>query len=140
MISRILGGAMPWLLAALIALLVFQFQQAQRVAVERDMAVLQVEHEQGRADVLQQHQRWQRQQIRTLNESLAERDRTLARIANDISASTAALERLGETDADSRDWLGGWVPGGIDDWVRQLQRPGDADGVPVPGGTGASNQ
>ena len=140
MIRRILGDAMPWLLAALIALLVFQFQQAQRVAVERDMAVLQAEHEQGRAEVLQQHQKWQRQQIRTLNDSLAERDRTLARIANDISASTAALERLGETDAEAREWLDGGLPGGIADWMRQLQHSGDADGVPMPGGTGSPDQ
>lgn len=131
---------MPWLLASLIGVSVFQYQYQQRTAAERDMAVLQTEHEQGRADVLQQHQRWQRQQIRTLNESLAERDRTLDRIASDISASTAALERLGETDADARDWLGDWVPSGIDDWVRQLQRPGAADGVPVPSGTAAPNQ
>lgn len=132
MITRFLGGAMPWLLASLIGVSVFQYQYQQRTAAERDIAVLQSEHEKGRADILQQHQRWQRQQIRTLNTSLAERDRTLAIIATDISASTAALERLGETDAETRGWLDSDVPSGVVDWVRQLQigTARDADSVP----------
>ncbi|WP_447896034.1 hypothetical protein [Vreelandella sp. GE22] len=139
---RLVGGVMPWLLAGLIGLSVFQHYQGQRVIAERDLALNEAEHQLGRAEVLQQHQRWQRQQIRTLNDSLAERDRVMADIADDIRASTTALERLGETDAEAREWMDRPVPGGIVDWVRELQRADAApDSLrPVPHRAGPSNQ
>ncbi|MGP9499575.1 hypothetical protein [Halomonas sp. AOP43-D1-4] len=112
----------------------------QHVTSQRDAYRAEAERQRERAEILQEHQQWQRQQIETLSAAMAERDRTLERIASDISASTSALERLGETDADARDWLGDWVPGSVDDWVRQLQRPGDAGGVSVPGGAAAPNK
>lgn len=112
----------------------------QHVTTQRDSYRAESERQRDRAEILQEHQQWQRGQIETLNTAMVERDRALDRIASDISASTAALERLGETDADARDWLGDWVPGSVDGWVRQLQRTGDADGVPVPSGAAAPNQ
>ena len=105
MINRLLGSVTPWLLAALIGLLVFQYQLLQSADAERDTAVLQAEHAQERAAILREHQQWQRQQIKTLNTALAERDQTLTTIANDIRASNAALEQLGEQNAEIRTWL-----------------------------------
>lgn len=140
MITRLLGGTTPWLLAALIGLSVFQHQYAQRVSAERDRAVMQAEHADGRAEILKRHQQWQRQQIQTLNTALAERDRALTIIADDMRASTAALERLGDTDAESRAWLDSDLPAGIRDWLRELQRPGAHDGVRLPNGTQPPNE
>lgn len=140
MITRLLGGATPWLLAALIGLSVFQYQYAQRVSAERDRAVMQAEHADGRAEILKRHQQWQRQQIHTLNEALAERDRTLTTIADDMRASTAALERLGETDAEALDWLDDGLPDGIRGWLRELQHPSAGDAVRLPDGTRAPNE
>lgn len=140
MITRLLGGATPWLLAALIGLSVFQYQYTQRVSAERDRAVMQAEHADGRAEMLKRHQQWQRQQIQTLNTALAERDRALAIIADDIRASTAALQSLGETDAEAREWLDGDLPTGITDWVRELQQPTAGDGVRLPNTTQPPNE
>lgn len=140
MITRLLGGATPWLLAALIGLSVFQYQYAQRVSAERDRAVMQAEHADGRAEILKRHQQFQRQQIQTLNDALAERDRALTIIADDIRASTAALQSLGETDADAREWMDSDLPTGISDWVRELQQPSASGSVRLPGGTRTPNQ
>lgn len=140
MISRLLGGVTPWLLAALIGLSVFQYQYTQRVSAERDRAAMQAEHADERAEILKRHQQFQRQQIQTLNDALAERDRALTIIADDIRASTAALERLGETDAEARAWLDSDLPTGIADWVRELQQPSAGDAVRLPDGTRAPNE
>ncbi|MCB8889944.1 hypothetical protein [Vreelandella malpeensis] len=132
MISRLLSGAMPWLLAGLIGLLVFQFQYAQRLDAERQLAEAREEHERTRADILLANQRERRRQNEILNRSLAERDRLLGEIADDMSASRTALEQLGETDAESREWMDSPVPAGIADWVRQLQTGAARDDEPVP--------
>ncbi|MGP9696210.1 hypothetical protein ACT3UG_01225 [Halomonas sp. AOP27-A1-34] len=137
MISRLLGGAMPWLLAALIGLLVFQYQLLQTADAERDTATLQAEHAQERAAILREHQQFQRQQIETLNTSLAERDQRLTTIANDIRASNAALEQLGEQNAEIRAWLDRDVPSGIDSWVRDLQQSTIGGAVRLPSATGS---
>lgn len=134
MIGRLLGSVTPWLLAALIGLSVFQHQYMQRVAAERDRAEMQVEHANDRAEILKRHQQFQRQQIQTLNDALAERDRAITIIADDIRASTAALQQLGETDAESRAWLDSDLPTGITDWLRQFQQPSADDAVRLPDG------
>lgn len=135
MIARVLGGVTPWLLALLIGLSVFLYQQTQQVSAERDAAVVDAEHAEERAVILREHQQWQRQQIQVLNDALAERDQALSVIADDISASKAALQQLGETDGEARDWLDRDVPTGIDDWLRQLQQPSPGDGVRLPDDT-----
>ena len=140
MIARLLGGVTPWLIAALIGVSVFQFQYAQLVGAERDRAELQAEHANDRADILKRHQQFQRQQIQTLNDALAERDRALTIIADDIRASTAALQSLGETDAESRAWMDSNRPAGISDWVRELQRSNRVEPVRLPDGTQPPNE
>ncbi|SES12310.1 hypothetical protein SAMN04487958_107189 [Vreelandella subterranea] len=104
----------------------------QHVIGERDAYQAEAEHQRDRAEILQEHQQWQRQQIKTLNDAMATRDKTLNDIAEDMRASNAALEQLGEQNAEIRDWLDRGVPGGVDDWVRQLQQPTAGDGVRLP--------
>ncbi len=140
MIGRLLGGVTPWLLAVLIGLSAFQYQYTQRAAAERDRAEMQAEHANDRAEILKRHQQFQRQQIQTLNDALAERDRALTIIADDIRASTAALQSLGETDAEAREWLDGDLPTGITDWLRQFQQPSARGSVRLPDGTRTPNQ
>lgn len=112
----------------------------QRVTDQRDAYQAEVERQRSRAKILQEHQQWQRQQIETLNDALAERDRALTIIADDIRASTAALQSLGETDAEAREWLDSDLPSGITDWVRELQQPSTGDGVRLPNGARAPNE
>lgn len=140
MIARLLGGMTPWLLAALIGLSVFQYQYTQRVTADRDRAEMQAVHANERAEILRRHQQFQRQQIQTLNDALAERDRTLATIADDMRASTAALQSLGETDAEAREWLDSDLPAGITDWVRELRRSADGGAVLQPDGAQPPNE
>ncbi|WP_438455413.1 hypothetical protein [Vreelandella venusta] len=140
MIARLLGGVTPWLLAALIGLSVFQYQYTQSVTADRDRAEMQAVHANERAEILRRHQQFQRQQIETLNDALAERDRALTIIADDIRASKAALQSLGESDAEARAWLDSDLPTGINDWVRQLQQPSAGDAVRLPNGTRTPNQ
>ncbi|WP_438454938.1 hypothetical protein [Vreelandella venusta] len=104
----------------------------QRVTDQRDAYQAEAERQRERAEILQEQQQWQRQQIETLNGALAERDRALTIIADDIRASTAALQSLGETDAEAREWLDSDLPTGIADWVRELQRSADGDAVLQP--------
>ncbi|MFI0472253.1 hypothetical protein ACGLWX_05955 [Halomonas sp. HMF6819] len=132
MITRWLSSATPWLIAGLIGLLVFQFQYAQKLDAERELAEVREEHERNRADILLENQRDLRQQNATLNRSLAERDRLLGEIADDMSASRTALEQLGETDAESRVWMDEPVPAGIAEWVRQLQTRSGPTAAPMP--------
>ncbi|ELY22300.1 hypothetical protein HALTITAN_0876 [Vreelandella titanicae BH1] len=112
----------------------------QHVTGERDAYQAEAEHQRNRAEILIEHQQLQRQRIETLSNALAKRERTLNTIDDDIGASTGALEPLGEQDAKAGDWLDSDLPDGVVDWVRELQRSGNATGVRQSGGSGASNQ
>lgn len=111
----------------------------QHITTQRDAYQAEAERQRSRAEILQDHQQWQRQQIETLSSAMAERDRTLSAIRDDISASTSALQSLGESDAEARDWLDGDRPSVITDWVRELQRSG-TDDVRLPDSTPAPDQ
>ncbi|WP_404462929.1 hypothetical protein LG331_09145 [Vreelandella aquamarina] len=129
---------MGWTMGGLALVSVYLYWQ--HVTSQRDAYQAEAERQQARAEILQEHQQWQRQQIETLNAAMAERDRALATIADDMRASSVALERLGETDAEARDWLNSDRPDVITDWVRELQRSADGDAVPRANGTRAPNQ
>lgn len=112
----------------------------QHITTQRDAYQAEAERQRSRAEILQEHQQWQRQQIETLSSTMAERDRLLSAIAEDISASTAALDQLGEQNAEIRAWLDRDLPVGIGDWVRELQRPADGDAVLRPDSTRTPHQ
>ncbi|WGI23642.1 hypothetical protein QEN58_09760 [Halomonas alkaliantarctica] len=101
----------------------------QHVTSERDAYKAEAEHQRERAEILIEHQQLQRQRINTLSSALAARERTLETIDDDIGASTGALEPLGEQDAKAGDWLDSDLPDGIVDWVRELQRSVNANGM-----------
>lgn len=112
----------------------------QHVTGERDAYQAEAEHQRERAEILIEHQQFQRQRIETLSNALAERERTLNTIDDDIGASTGALEPLGERDVEAREWLDSDLPDGIVDWVRELQRSGAANAVQQSGGSGGSKE
>ncbi|WP_243470458.1 hypothetical protein [Vreelandella lionensis] len=124
---------MGWALGGLA--LVSAYLYWQHVTSQRDAYQAEAERQQARAEILQEHQQWQRLQIETLNAAMAERDRTLNIIADDMRASSVALERLGETNAEAGEWLDSDRPSVITDWVRELQRSADGDAVSPPGGS-----
>lgn len=138
MIASLKSRAMGWVLGGLAVVSAYLYWQ--HITTQRDAYEAEAERQRARAEILQEHQQWQRQQIEALNAAMAERDRTLTTIADDMRASTAALERLGETDADARDWLDTDRPSVITDWVRELQRSADGDAVLRPNGTRTPNQ
>jgi septal ring factor EnvC (AmiA/AmiB activator) len=137
MIASLKAKAIGLMVAALALLSAFLYWQ--HVTTQRDAYQAEAERQRDRAEILQEHQQWQRQQIETLSSAMAERDRTLSALRDDISASTSALQSLGESDAEARDWLDGDRPGVITDWVRELQRSG-TDDVRLPDSTPASNE
>lgn len=111
----------------------------QHVTAQRDAYQAEAERQRSRAEILREHQQWQRQQIDTLSSAMAARDETLTAIRNDISASTRALEELGERDAEAREWMDSDRPAGISDWVRELQRSSSVEPVRLPDGTRLPN-
>ncbi len=133
MIGALKSRAMGWALGGLA--LVSAYLYWQHVTSQRDAYQAEAERQQARAEILQEHQQWQRLQIETLNAAMAERDRTLNIIADDMRASSVALERLGETNAEAGEWLDSDRPSVITDWVRELQRSADGDAVSPPGGS-----
>lgn len=137
MIGTLKSRAMGWALGGLA--LVSAYLYWQHVTTQREAYQAEAERQRERAEILHEHQQWQRQQIETLNAAMADRDRTLTIIADDMRASTVALERLGETNAEARDWLNGNRPTVISDWVRQLQQSG-TDDVRLPDSTPTPNQ
>ena len=138
MIGTLKSRAMGWALGGLS--LVSAYLYWQHVTTQREAYQAEAERQRERAEILHEHQQWQRQQIETLNAAMSERDQTLTIIADDMRASTVALERLGETNAEARDWLDGNRPTVITDWVRELQHSADGDAEPLPGGTRTPNQ
>ena len=138
MIASLKRRATGWALGGLALVSVYLYWQ--HVTTQRDAYQAEAERQQARAEILIEHQQWQRQQIETLNAAMAERDRTLTTIADDMRASIQALERLGETDAEARAWLDSDLPAGIADWVRELQQPSAGDGVRLPNGTQPPNE
>ncbi|AIA76239.1 hypothetical protein FF32_15765 [Halomonas campaniensis] len=137
MIASLKAKAIGLVLAGLLLLSAFSYWQ--HISTQRDAYQAESERQRDRAEILQAHQQFQRQQIQTLNDALAERDRALTIIADDIRASTAALQSLGETDAEAREWLDSDLPTGITDWVRELQRSADGDAVLQPDGAQPPN-
>ena len=119
--------------------MVSAFLYWQHITTQRDAYQAEAEHQRSRAEILQEHQQWQRQHIETLNSAMATRNETLSAIRDDISASTRALEQLGERDAEAREWMDSDRPAGISDWVRELQRSSNVEPVRLPDGTRPPN-
>ena len=138
MIAALKSKAMGWALGGLA--LASAYLYWQHITTQRDAYQAEAERQRERAEILQEHQQWQRQQIETLSNAMVERDRKLSAIAEDISASTAALDQLGEQNAEIRAWLDRDLPVGIGDWVRELQRPADGDAVQRPDSTRIPHQ
>lgn len=132
MIASLKSRAMGWVLGGLAVVSAYLYWQ--HITTQRDAYQAEAERQQSRADILQEHQQWQRRQIEALNAAMAERDRALTIIADDMRASTAALQSLGESDAEAREWLDSDLPSGITDWLRQLQQPSADDAVRLPDG------
>lgn len=104
----------------------------QNIISERDAYRFAADHQRFRAEILLDHQQFQREQIKTLNRAMAKREQTLGELADDLSASIVALEQLGEGDEQAREWLDSDLPVGVADWVRELQRTEGLDAMRPP--------
>lgn len=112
----------------------------QRLTSQRDAAVADAERQRDVVASLQFEQARQRQQLDTLHAALAQRELALAAVERDMRAARVQLDQLGEQDAETRDWLDDGLPGGVADWLRQLQHGADDDANAVPLGARLPDQ
>lgn len=119
-IKRLLGNAMPWLLAGLLGFAAYAYAQANRYEAERDTAIQQ-------ADMFAASLAWQKQQTIALSNALARRDDQLQQIADGLDAQQLSLDILERDDEPTRDWSAEPVPNAIADWVRQLPASDNPD-------------
>lgn len=126
-IKRVLGNAMPWLLAALLGFAVYQYMQAARYSAERDAARAQAETNAARAAALQSALDYRRAEAERLDAALTARDQAIAEANNEIQAKRSELAELERNDAETRDWAAQPVPDATAGWVRNLGAEAAAD-------------
>lgn len=139
MIARILSNLTTWLIAGLLAFGVYQYGVSQHLDAELEAAQQQVDRARAQAEILLEHQRWQREQMTRLAEALAIREERLqqdAALVDLLRQSAADLERDDEATAD---WADRPLPGAVGEWLRDLQAgtddgadTGDADDTAAP--------
>jgi hypothetical protein len=134
--TRLLGGALPWVLAALLGITVYAGMQARQYALEASEHQARAERAEDRAEILLEHQRWQRKQLQTLALVLAKRDEQLQRDDELIDLVRQAARNLERDDAETADWAGQPSPAVVRDWLRDLAEDDDSAGA---GGAGDSD-
>lgn len=130
-IRRLLGGVLPWLLAGLLGVAVYQHMQAQRYAAERDAAETRAAREEERAEILLEHQRWQRNQIDAMTAALHERDTRMARDTELMNLVRRAARQLERDDAETAEWADEPMPGAVRVWLRDLSADAAAGDEPT---------
>lgn len=120
MIMRLLGNAMPWLLALLLGAAIFAGMQARQYAAERDAALVEVERAEQRAARLGEVMSWQRDQIRSLSSALAARDERLASDSTEINQRRDTARQLERDDDATGEWADQPVPAATREWLRNL--------------------
>lgn len=130
-LKRLLSGVLPWLLAGLLGMAVYQHTQAQRYAAERDAAQARAARAEDRAAILIEHQQWQRAQIDAMTAALHERDAQLSRDAELMNLVRQAARNLERDDAETADWADQPVPGAVRIWLRDLSADASADDEPA---------
>lgn len=128
MIRRILGNASGWVIAALLGITVYAGMRAREYALQLSEAESRLVRSEERAQILREHQRWQREQIDTLNTVISSRDEQLQRDGELVDMMRLNAQQLERNDATTSDWAGRPVPGAVGDWVRELPEDSDSAG------------
>lgn len=135
MIKRIMGNLSGWMIAGLLGITVYAGMQAREYALQLSVTESRLARAHDQVEILQEHQRWQREQIDTLSAVLSARDEQLQRDAELVDMMRNTARQLERDDATTSDWAGQPLPAAVSDWVRELAT--DDDG-PRGGGTGSA--
>lgn len=139
MIKRILGNLSGWMVAALLGITVFAGMQARNYAMQLSATETRLARAHDQIEILQEHQRWQREQMAAMSAVLSIRDDQLQRDTELVNMMRQAAAQLERDDATTGDWAGQPVPNAVDQWVRELPADGDRAGSSDAGSASASS-
>ncbi|QPI64451.1 hypothetical protein [Vreelandella venusta] len=128
MIKRILGNLSGWMIAALLGITIFAGMQARQYALQLSATENELARSRDQVAILQEHQRWQREQIDTLSAVLSARDEQLQRDTELVDMMRKTAQQLERDDATTSDWAGQPLPSAVGKWVRDLPNEG-SDGA-----------
>lgn len=120
MIKRIVGNLSGWMIAGLLGITVFAGMQARNYALQLSVTETQLARTHDQVEILQAHQRWQREQIDALSGVLADRDQQLQRDSELLDMMRNTARQLERDDATTHDWASQPVPAAVSQWVRDL--------------------
>lgn len=141
MIGRVISSIGPaWLIAALLGITVYAGMQARHYALALDGAQAQAARDQQRAEILLEHQRYQRRQIESMTVALTEREEQLDRDNELMSLVRQAARNLERDDAETADWADQPVPDAVRDWLRHLSTASAAADTAMRGDTAIPNE
>lgn len=120
MIKRIMGNLSGWMIAGLLGITVYAGMQAREYALQLSVTESRLARAHDQVEILQEHQRWQREQIDTLSAVLSARDEQLQRDAELVDMMRNTARQLERDDATTSDWAGQPLPAAVSDWVREL--------------------
>lgn len=124
MIKRILGNLSGWMIAALLGITIFAGMQARQYALQLSATETRLARAHDQVEILQEHQRWQREKINTLSAVLSARDEQLQRDTELVDMMRHTARELERDDATTHDWASQPTPRAVGDWVRDLPKGG----------------
>jgi|GEM_PF-1152420 len=139
MIKRILGNLSGWMVAGLLGITIFAGMQARQYALQLSATETRLARANDQVEILQEHQRWQREQINTLSAVLSARDEQLQRDTELVDMMRKTAQQLERDDATTSDWAGQPLPAVVGDWVRELPEAGDSAGAGDAGSAATSS-
>lgn len=137
MIKRVFGNLSGWMIAGLLGITVYAGMQAREYALQLSATNSQLARAHDQVEILQEHQRWQREQMEALSAVLDTRDKQLQRDNELVDMMRHTAQQLERDDATS-DWAGQPVPSAVGGWVRKLPADSDRAGGSDSGGSSAS--
>lgn len=129
MIKRILGNLSGWAIAGLLGITIYAGMQARDYAMQLSVTESRLARAHDQVEILQEHQRWQREQINTLSTVLSARDEQLQRDTELVDMMRHTARQLERDDATTHDWASQPTPRAVSDWVHSLPEDGDRAGA-----------
>lgn len=139
MIKRIMGNLSGWMVAGLLGITVFSGMQARQYALQLSATEARLARAHDQVVILQEHQRWQREQIDTISAVLSTRDEQIKRDDALVNMMRDTARQLERDDATTSDWAGQPLPAAVSDWVRDIPRGGNGTDSGHARGTGPSS-
>lgn len=129
MIKRILGNLSGWAIAGLLGITIFAGMQARDYAMQLSVTESRLARAHDQVEILQEHQRWQREQMNRLSLVLSARDEQLKQDDELMDMMRTTALQLERDDATTSDWAGQPVPDVVSSWVLDLPEDSDSTGA-----------